>query len=256
MNEGGHGRRTFHGIGQPDVQREHGTLSGTTDEHEEEAEGQHGSTCSKAFLAEVKAERLAVVAVDEDTDEEEEVGEAGDDECLLGGCDGSGRLVVETNQEIRRHTHQLPEHIHLEDVGRHDESEHGHGEEAEEGIVALEASFAVHVAERVDVDHQRDGGDDDEHHDGDGVKEDAHVKAESVDEEGEPGDVVGDERRERAFCGAFGQEEIIVGSLVRQQCHYRQHSSADKTCRFVAEPFSEHSEEEEGEEWQQEDENC
>src|SRR5574344_2935096 len=61
MDEGGHGRRTFHGIGQPDVQREHGTLSGTTDEHEEEAEGQHGSTCSKAFLAEVKAERLAVV---------------------------------------------------------------------------------------------------------------------------------------------------------------------------------------------------
>ena len=43
--------------------------------------------------------------------------------------------------------HEFPESVHLEDVGGKHQSEHRHGEEAQERIVALEALLTVHIAE-------------------------------------------------------------------------------------------------------------
>ena len=40
---------------------------------------------------------------------------------------------------------------YLEDIRSHYQSEHGHGEERQEGVVALETAFALHVTERVYV---------------------------------------------------------------------------------------------------------
>ncbi len=119
MDKSRHGGGAFHCIGQPNVQGEHGTLTSTTDEHEEQGGGKHHGSLRKASLVEVEAEGVAVVAVDEDADQEEEVGKTSDDECLLASSDGCRRGVVEANEQIGRHTHQLPEHIHLEDVGGH-----------------------------------------------------------------------------------------------------------------------------------------
>jgi hypothetical protein len=83
-----------------------------------------------------------IVAVEEDTDEEEQVGETCDDESLLRSVHGSVLRIVESDEQVRAHTHELPEEIHLEDVGGHHQTQHRHGEERKESIEALE-SFLV-----------------------------------------------------------------------------------------------------------------
>ncbi len=49
--------------------------------------------------------------------------------------------VEESDQEVRGSAHKLPEDIHLEDVGGYNQTEHREGEEAQEGVVALESLF-------------------------------------------------------------------------------------------------------------------
>ena len=117
MNQGRYRCRTFHGIRQPDVQREHGTLSSTTDEHQSQCPGQHHSGLHQAFGSRVEGESLHVVSVDKDTNQEAQVSKTGDDKGLLAGSDCFRFGVVETNKQIGRHTYQFPEHIHLENVG-------------------------------------------------------------------------------------------------------------------------------------------
>ena len=124
MDEGADRSRTFHGVGQPDVQREHGTLTGTTDKHQAESPGNHAAGSDEQLLFRFEGERAGIVTVDEDTDEEAQVGKTGHDECLLAGCDGFRLGVVEADEQVGRYTHQLPEHIHLEDVRGNDESQH------------------------------------------------------------------------------------------------------------------------------------
>ena len=133
--------RTFHCVRQPDVQREHRRLTSTTYEHKHKGCRQNHAACCKSACAvssckcsstvEIlymtsKREVVAscVVAEDEDTDEEEHIGEACHDERLLRSVNGCVQSVVEANEEVRAYAHKLPEHIHLEDVGSKHESEH------------------------------------------------------------------------------------------------------------------------------------
>lgn len=124
--------------------------------------------------------------------------------------------VIETDEEIGRYADQFPEHVHLEDVGGEHQSEHRHGEEAQVGIIALETAFTVHVAERVDVHHERHGGNHHEHHHRDGIEE--HTEVEMERTERQPREIVGDNRGE----GAVGQtlsREILESSDIGQHCH-------------------------------------
>ena len=173
MNECADRCRTLHSIRKPNVEREHGALTGTTNEHQHEGRGNDETSGGNGLghiggdeglgalphhnvgAHEREAERLDVEAEDEDTDEEEHVGEAGDDEGLLRGGHGGVGGIIESDEQIRAHAHQLPEKVHLEDVGGQHKSEHRHREEAQESVVALEAFLAVHIAERIDVDHER-----------------------------------------------------------------------------------------------------
>ena len=70
-------RRTFHCIGQPNVKREHCTLTGTTNKHQQESRGKH--ECSRCYLVgianEIKTECLAIVSVNKNTDKEAEISE-------------------------------------------------------------------------------------------------------------------------------------------------------------------------------------
>ena len=117
MDEGRDRRRAFHGVGQPDVQREHGTLTGTTDEHQHQCRGQDecsgshslgGTTLDEGrgtgthhdVAGKRETERLRVVAEDEDTDEEEHVGKARHDECLLRGSHSSAERIVEADEQV------------------------------------------------------------------------------------------------------------------------------------------------------------
>ena len=109
--------RTLHGIGQPDMQREHGRLTGTTDEHQHQCCGDD-ETASGNSLCHIgrderlgalthhdvtgkrETERLGVIAEQQDTDEEEEVGKTSDDERLLRSGNGCMGGIIESDEQI------------------------------------------------------------------------------------------------------------------------------------------------------------
>ena len=62
VNESRHWRRTFHGVGQPDVKREHGTLTSTANEHQDQSRGQDEATSSNSFRHVACNERRGAVA--------------------------------------------------------------------------------------------------------------------------------------------------------------------------------------------------
>ena len=185
----------LHCVGQPDVQGEHGTLAGSADEHKAKRHRQHCSRCSKQPCIGCERECACVVSVEEDSDKEEEVGKACNDERFLGGGYRSLLSIVEAYEQIGRHAHKFPEYIHLEYVCGNDKPQHRECKERQEGIVALEALLALHVAEGVDVHHQAYCAYDNEHHHRDGVKHYAHVYMQAVGK-GQPCEVVGCERGE------------------------------------------------------------
>ena len=172
------------------MQREHGALSGTTDEHQSQGQRYHcRTTFQQCHFTGLEGVSSGIITVNKDTDQETQVGKAGDDERLL-ACSHSRRLrIVETDEQIRRNTHQFPEQIHLEDIGSHHQSQHGHGKEAEKCIITLESALTFHVAERVHMYHQRHGGDDDKHHHGNRVEQDTQVNAQRLGE-GQPRHII------------------------------------------------------------------
>ena len=117
------------------MQWEHRTLTGTSDEHQHQSGRNDESTGSNSLgyitldersstvahhdrlTSKREAERLGVVTEEKDTDQEEQVGKTCYDKCFLRGSHGSVCAVVEADEQIRAHTYQLPEQIHLEDIG-------------------------------------------------------------------------------------------------------------------------------------------
>ena len=151
----------------------------SADEHQSQRQRNHGSAAfQQGHFIGLEGVGSGIVTVNQDTDKEAQVGKAGHDKRFLAGGDCCGFRVVEAYQQVGRHTHQLPEQIHLEDIGCHHQSEHGHRKQREESVVALEAAFAFHIAERVEVYHERYGTYDNQHHHRYGVEQDAQVNAE------------------------------------------------------------------------------
>ena len=273
-------RRTLHGVRQPDVEREHRTLARTTDEHQEERRGDEprgrllhvGEVVGQfGHHAEVVVERSGIVAIDQDTKQEEQVGEAGDDERLLGGVDGCVLRIVETDEHVGADTHQLPEEIHLEDVGRHHEAEHRHREEREEGVEALEALLVAlylivlvalgHVAKRVDMDHQGDRGDDQEHHRRDRREAEADLEEQVNAEDGrlaevEPREVEGRHRRVEAGSLAAHAEKVLICRVVAEADHHQHEGGADVAGYLLRHLHSQQSQQEKAEERQEKYQKC
>ena len=137
----------------------------------------------------IEIKRLGIIRQDEDTNQEAEVGKTSGDERLLRCVDGSRVGVIETDEQVRRHTHKLPEDVHLEDVGGKHQAEHRECEEAQESKIALKAVLSqalslmavfnkvsiVHVAVTVEVNEERDCSHHNKHHCRDRVEIDAQV---------------------------------------------------------------------------------
>ena len=170
VDERGDGRRALHGVGQPDVQRELGALADRPGGQPEGEQRQHrlaqdaeGDEFDDFGVDGGDVERAGAVPDQDQRGEQAEVAEARDDERLLGGGGGGGPVEPEADQEVGGRADQLPEDEQHEQVVGQDQAQHGGGEERHEGVVARDAAVALHVAERVDLDEQRDAGDDDEH---------------------------------------------------------------------------------------------
>ena len=90
-----------------------------------------------------------------DAEDEAEIADAVDEEGLEVGEDGGRLLEPEADQQIRHQAHSFPAEEQLQEVVAHDEHEHREGEQRDVGEEALVARVFLHVADGVDVHHQR-----------------------------------------------------------------------------------------------------
>ena len=116
-------------------------------------------------------EALYHIAHDHDTQQEEAVGKAGENECLLGCAHGAWLVIPETDEQVTRNAHKFPEDEHLEKVCGDDEAEHAKAEQRKQRKETPGGAVFAHVADAVDVHHEADERDDHEHHHGERIYE-------------------------------------------------------------------------------------
>ena len=225
--------RTFHRVRKPDMHREHGGLAPATGENQDGTENErfglrdcHKAEVDKLLLEINQAKRIECREVEASNDiahkhnaeQEETIGKAGEDECLLGGAHGTWLVVPETDEQVTRNADEFPEDEHLEKVCRDDEPEHAKAEQREQCKETSGGTVFTHVADAVDIHHEADERDDHEHHHGERVYE----HADSCDQ-------IPDERDERVV-----KENRFLRCKVRAEVVERKCACGGK-CKTVAE---------------------
>ena len=157
------------------MQREHGGFTGTTHKDEshrprsdrtshERFSGSRIDNGGRIGNQSLEIECLGKEREQQDTDQETEVGKPGNDKGFLRSRYRCRFRIIESDQQIRRYTYQLPEDIHLENIRCHYQSEHGETEKRQEREIALEADFSVHIPHTIQMHHQRHGRNHNQHH--------------------------------------------------------------------------------------------
>nr|GEU28382.1 hypothetical protein [Tanacetum cinerariifolium] len=156
--------RTFHRVRQPHVQRELGRFTHGADE---QADACHGQQCPVGAWQREQRQRFAlgkhflvvhgagVGQQQADAEDEAEVAHAVDQERLHVGDDRGRTLVPETDQEVRDQAHRFPAEEQLQEVVGHDQHQHREREQRDVREEAVIAFVFRHVADGVDVHHQR-----------------------------------------------------------------------------------------------------
>ena len=117
-----------------------------------------------------RAERAPAISAD--AEQEAEVAHAVDQEGLEVGEDRRRPRVPEADQQVGHQAHRLPAEEQLQEVVAHHQHQHREGEQRDVAEEALVARVVGHVADGVDVHHQRDEG---HHH--------HHQRRQAVDQE-------------------------------------------------------------------------
>ena len=125
-----------------------------------------------------EAQRPEVDPDHDHAEAEPEVADAVDDERLLRRSRRRRLLVPEADEQVAAQADQLPADVEEQEVVGQDQHQHAEHEEVQVGEEAPEASIAVHVADRVDVDEEPDRADDEQQHRGQRVDEEADLDVE------------------------------------------------------------------------------
>ena len=112
-----------------------------------------------------------------DAEQEAEVAHAVDQERLQVGVDRRGARVPETDQQIGHQTHRFPTEEQLHEVVGHHQHQHGEGEQRDVAEETLITGIFFHVADGVDVHHERDESHHQHHHHGQAVDQEADLEA-------------------------------------------------------------------------------
>ena len=184
MDERGDRRRAFHGVGKPHVERHLRTLAHRADKEAdadrrhyrplriaEQIDGRSGNYGSCAEDCRV-VERAGIGDDEADAEHKAEIADAIREKRFQIGVDGGRPLVPESDQQVRNQPHRFPAEEELQEIVRHHQHEHAEGEERDVGKEAGVTRVVGHVADGVDVHHQRY-----EAHDGD------HQRRQRVDQE-------------------------------------------------------------------------
>ena len=128
VDQRAHGRRAFHRIGQPDVQRELRALAHRAAENQQararRARAERGGIFEQLILQHVEIQRAEQRPHGENPEEKTEVAEAIRDEGFFARVRRRGFFVPETDEQIARDADEFPEDEHLEQVVREDNSQH------------------------------------------------------------------------------------------------------------------------------------
>ena len=167
--------RALHRVGQPGVQAELRRFPHRADEQQDAGERQRRHLPAEEVdrradrrrrLAEhrVEIERAEDHEHREDAERKAEIADPVDDKGLDRGVVRRFAVVPEADQQVGAEPDAFPaeEQLH-EVVGRH-QHQHEEGEQAQIGHEARDARIMRHVADRIDVDHRRDDGHDEDHH--------------------------------------------------------------------------------------------
>ena len=182
--------RTFHRVRQPYVQRELRRFAHRADEQADAGNGQQRPVGTRqaqqrqfVFLREhfLVVHGAGVSQQQADAQDEAEVAHAVDQESLHVGHDGRRTLVPETDQQVRDQAHGFPTEEQLQEVVGHDQHQHREREQRDVGEEAVVAFVVLHVADRVDVHHQRDEGDHAHHHRRQRIDLEAHFHLQGAD---------------------------------------------------------------------------
>ena len=220
MNQRTDRRRAFHSVGQPDVEREHGALTGTAHKHQPQCPRQHQCALHKVLLGRRKGERTHIITVNQDTDKESEVGKTCHDKSFLGSGDGFRLCIIKPDEQVRGHAHQFPKHIHLENVRGYHQPEHRKGEQAQESVITLKTLLPFHIPERIDVHHERNGGNNHQHHHRNRIEQNTHVDMQAG-RKGKPHEIIRYQGSERPV-GQARQGEITVCRDITQHGYRSQ----------------------------------
>ena len=130
-------RGAFHGVGQPDVQRELRALAHRAAEDQQAGDGgqraQRLRVGGQLLLQHVEVQRAEGGPDHQDAEQEAEVAEAVGDERLLAGVRRRGPFEPEADEQVAGDADQFPEDEQLDEiVGQHD-AEHREGEQAQAG---------------------------------------------------------------------------------------------------------------------------
>ena len=167
VDERGDGRGAFHGVGQPDVERELRALAGSADQQAETDDGQNGSVPigrNREPDSDVgETEGAEGGEYEEDSNEESEVSNAVDDEGLLARIGRGFAVEVKADEEIGREADALPADKHEEKVAGEDQDGHEEEKEIKKAEVTGVAGLVLHVADGIDVDQEADAGNNQKH---------------------------------------------------------------------------------------------
>ena len=177
MDQGRDRRRALHRVRQPDVQRELRALAHRADEQQDadQSDVRGNRSCLPEYRGVIEA---AEVREDQrDAQKKAEVADPVDEEGLQRGVDGALAGIPEADQQVGHQADRLPAEEQLQEVVRHHQHQHREGEQCDVGEEPLVARVVGHVADGVDVHHQRDEGHHHHHRHRQAVDEEADLEA-------------------------------------------------------------------------------
>ena len=188
MDQGRDRGWTLHRIRQPDMQWKLRRLAHGTDEQADADDGdQHPVAAGEHRFRQFRGlgKDFGVVECagegehQANTEDEPEITDPVHQERLHVGEDRSGPVEPETDQQVGHQPYGLPAEEQLQHIVAHHQHQHGKGEQGYIGEKTVVTVVVAHVADGVDVHHQRDEGHHAHHHRGQAVdqKTDLHFQA-------------------------------------------------------------------------------
>ena len=164
VDQGGNRGGAFHGVGQPDVQRNLRGLAARAHQQQQRDSGQDVHRLARSGGENTtEIERAEIHDDQEHREREAEIADAVHDERFVAGGGGALLHEVEADQQVAAQTHAFPADEEQQVVTRQHQRQHEEHEQVQVGEEAVVAFLMLHVAGGVDVDERADAGDDQQH---------------------------------------------------------------------------------------------